>query len=223
MPKDKTLHGEILPPAKREVGLRIGDQVFMPALPPTADGAAALNGYLRAHNMAVSLLDQYFVCREQYRANRNVIYRPTADVAAQEEEESELKHQRELASIRREREIDEHKLAALQSRHKLEAEEEFKVDKFNLGKARFGEKAAKHRVGETVAKASVHDYAPAAEKPAAPSPEQPPLVDALLQGIEDLEQQIEQREASGMSADTLHMQRDALRDLVMQTLKKGRA
>jgi len=220
--EDPIKYGEILPPPNREVGLRLGNQVYMPALPHTADGVAASNGYLQAHNRALSLLDQYFVLREQYRANRSVIYRPSADIAAQEEEELELKHQRELASARREREIHEHKLAAMQARHKLEAEEEFKAHKFGLGKARFDEKAAKHRVGETVAKASMHGYSPGAEEPTEHNPDCPPLVEALLQGIGDLEQQIEQREASGMEAEALHLQRDALRDLIMQTLKKGR-
>ena len=46
------------------------------------------------------------------------------------------------------------------------------------------------------------------------------MVDVLVQGIEDLEKQIEEREASALPAEPLHGQRDALRDLLMRELKK---
>jgi hypothetical protein len=215
-------YGEILPPAHREVGVRIGNQVYLPALPMDASMVHAQNGYLQAHNLAVSLLDQYHALREQYAANRSVIYRPAADVAAQAEEEEELKHQRELAKLRREREREEHRLATLQSRHKADAEEEFKLIKFASGVARFAAKTAQHRVGEAVANATLNGGAPKIEREEADKPARPPMVDVLVQGIEDLEKQIEEQEASGIPAQLLNAQRDALRDLLMRELKKGR-
>ena len=112
-------YGEILPPASREVGVRIGSQVYVPALPDDAATVHAQNRYLRAHTLAVSLIDQYHALREQYAANRSVVWHPSAHIEAREEEEAELKHQRMLARLRREREVHEHSLAALEAKHTL--------------------------------------------------------------------------------------------------------
>jgi hypothetical protein len=214
-------HGEILPPVRREVGVRLGDNVFVPALPTDGHHMRAVNGYFSDHMVGVSLIDQYFALRAQYAASRHVIWRPSVDVAAQEEEEAELKHQRKLSKLRRERELHEQKLAAMQAQHKLEAEEEFKPLKFAKGAARFAESTAKFRVGEAVAHASMQGGTQEPDQPAERLHGMP-LVDALLQGIDDLERQIAEREASGQPAEALHGQRDALRELLMHELRKGR-
>lgn len=220
--KSEVKYGEVLPPLHREVGIKIGSQVYVPAMPSDPATAAAQNRYLGAFLRAVSLIDQYHALREQYAANRSVIWCLSADVAAREEEEVELKHQRKRAELRREREIYEDMLAALEAKHAVEAREEFKDIKFASGAARFAEKTAKYRVGEAVANASM-GRSPDGQKTEEPAqPARPPLLDALLQGIDELEKQIEEREASGQPADALHRQRDALRELLMRELKKGR-
>jgi hypothetical protein len=211
-------YGEILPPPRREVGVKIGGQVYVPAVPFDAGTMNAYNRYLDAHIRAVSLIDQYHVLREQYAANRAVVWRPSADVAAQEEEETELKHQRERAKRRRERELIEDELAVVNAQHALEAAEEFKEIKFATGAARFAEKTARFRVGEAVAQATMGARPAEAQQP---KPDRPPLADALLAGIDDLEKQIGEREAGGGSAEALHTQRDALRELLMRELRKG--
>lgn len=214
-------HGEVLPPARREVGVRIGNQIFVPVLPDETGMANAQNGYLKAHLQAVGLMDQYFALREQYAANRSVAWRPATDIAAEHEEEAELKHRRKLAKLRREREVHEHALAVLEAEHALEAAEQFKTIKFAAGEARFAEKTAKYRVGEAVANHTMGKTPEArrSEEEAAPPP---PFVDVLVHGIDDLEKQIAEREASGTSAERLHSERDALKALLMRELKKGR-
>jgi hypothetical protein len=219
--KDHVLDGEVLPPLEREVGVKLAGKVYVPAMPADARAVQAHNDYMQWHNHAVSLLDQYHAIREQYAANRKLIWRPSAEAAAQEEEEAELKHQRKLAKLRREREVHEHALAALEAKHTLEAAEEFKSMKFASGAARFAAKTAQHRVGEAVANASMGGRPAQAAGAQSEKVARPPIVDVIVQGIDDLEKQIEEREASGFPAEALHGQRDALRGFLMRELKKA--
>lgn len=214
-------YGEVLPPERREVGIKIGRDVYMPAMPPDARTMHAYNGYLEAHIRAVSLIDYYHALREQYAANRAVVWRPSADVAAQEEEEEELTHLRQRAKLRRQREVLEDELAVLKAKQAFEAAETFKDIKFEAGAARYAQKTANYRVGEAVANMAGGSRE-TAERTEPAQPPRPPAVEVLLQGIDDLEKQIDEREASGAPSERLHAQCDALRELLMHELRKGR-
>jgi hypothetical protein len=208
--KDRVLEGEILPPSEREVGVKLAGKVYVPALPGDAGIVQAHNGYMQWHNHALSLLDQYHAIREQYAANRTLIWRPSADVAAQEEEEAELKHQRKLAKLRRELEVHEHMLAALEAKHTLEAAEEFKEEKFELGHVRAAARRKDAEVEKSTAEAAIRKLAEQFQNPSKGN--RSSLKEALDAMIRSLEQDVRQGDADGDDVADLHA---ALRTLEM--------
>lgn len=208
--------GEIIPPT-RNVGIRVGDQVYVPSLPIDPSHAAALAGCFDAHTQALINMDRFFATAAAFTARRTVLCQPEAERAAQMEEAREFEHQRVLAEKRREKELLEASMKLLELKHKLEAAEAFKDDKFDLGRARFAEKTAKHGVGEAVARASMQEEPSETEKP-----KPAPLIDAITQHLDAVEKQIDETEASGAPTENLRREMEVLTMMLRREVKKAR-
>lgn len=215
-----TVNGEVLPPI-RNVGIRVGDRVYMPALPVDENHARALQGCIDAHTGALIALDRFYATAAAFATPRAIAWQPAAELAAQAEQERELLHQRTLAEIRREQEVVEAETKVLQAKHRHEAAVIFKEDKFELGRMRFAEKTAKHGVGEAVARASIQedtDPNPPEHQPATAT-----IHELIIQHLELVEQNIDEAEGSGGDTEKLRAERDALSMMLRREIKKAKA
>ena len=208
-----------LPP--RAVGVRIGEQVFVPALPATAAIAAETRMSLLAHYGAVTLMDETYAASAALGAGRTVLYDPVADREAREEERLESRHRRTVAELRRDRERLEAELEVLRAHHRLAAEEEFKPLKFGLGHARYRARVAEAEVGEAVAREGMKPEILEPEVTSARS-KAPSMAEQLARRIDDLEVQIEQREAAGQPTDELRDERRVLNKMLRAELLRGK-
>jgi hypothetical protein len=190
-------YGELLPPAHRDVAVRPGSKVGLPALPRNAAAAYAQNHYLQAHLHAVSLIDRYHAWRE--------------------EEVAELNHQRELAKLRREREQHEAEHQALEARrktlqsaHGLEADELFKEHKFKLGRVRAAARRKDAEVEKSTAEAAIRKLGGQLQKQSKGNGSFNGALDALISA---LEQEARQGDADGADTADLHAELRALQRL----------
>src|SRR5690242_17575619 len=107
MKKDDNLpvkHGEILPPA-RTIGIRVGGDIYLPALPIDPTHARAIGGCADEHTKALISIDRYFAINAALNAPRVIACNPAAEMAAEAEQRRDQEHQRELAELRRQREV----------------------------------------------------------------------------------------------------------------------
>jgi hypothetical protein len=217
----RNARGETLPTlSSRAVGVRVGDQVYMPALPADGDTAAAMRGNLKAHLNVVGLLDHIYAGAEALAAGRTVVYDPAAEREAREENRAEVLHAREIAKKRRQREIHEAELEVLQAQHRYEAVREFKEVKFDVGHARLRQRVAEAEVGEAVAREGMKDEV---IEPQAKTVEvkSPTLAEQFARLVDDLEQKIDEAEAGGRPTDEMRAEQKTLNTLLRRELLKG--
>ena len=182
----------------------IGDDAAIMSLNSQARLAMALTRCLNEQTKAVVARDGLDGAIEKYQANRLGLLNP-----ADREQLEEESHRRTLAKKRREKEIYEAEQDVMEARHKLEATEEFKEQKFAAGKARFGAKIAEHQVGEAVARSSMEP------EPEQPAPEKPVSIAAVLDDfVRKLEWDIDQAEAMGKSTKQMREDLAALNSLL---------
>jgi len=209
-----------VPQEPRPVGVRVGNAVFTPVLPTDATNAAAIREHDNAFLGVLGLADTIFAAAEQIHAPRAIIYNPAAEHEAREEAQKELQHQRVLAKKRREKEIYEADTEALKARHRYEATEEFKEDKFEVGHARVREKVAKHGVGEAVARAAGIDgeiLEPENKKEPKPSS----LAQTFALRADELEKEIDDAEAAGRPTEELRNELNAVNKMLRRDLLRN--
>ena len=206
--------------SSRVVGVRVGTQVYMPALPADGDTAAALRGNLNAHLKVVSLLDHIYAGAEALAAGRTVIYDSVAEGEAREESRAEVLHAREIAKNRRQKEIHEAALAVLEAQHRFEAVRDFKEDKFNVGHARYRQRVAEAKVGEAVAREGMKEEI--LEPQGQPAYAKPPtLAEQFARMVDDLEKEIDEAEAAGRPTEAMRTEQNTLNKLLRRELLKG--
>jgi hypothetical protein len=205
----------------RTAARQIGNQVFTPALPLNPADAMEVARVLGAHWVAVAAMDNISAAAVAFQARRNVIYDEAADVEAQHEAERELRHQRQLAEKRRERQLLQDDLETLQVRDKIAAVEEFRDHKFGLGAARFAEKMAKHRVGEATARAAMQEELLEPEPKPTEKSKSTSTAETLAFLADDLEKQIEEAEAAGRPTDQLRGELKSINALLRRELLKS--
>jgi len=204
----------------RAVGIRVGNQVYMPALPPDGATAEALRGNLNAHLGAVAVLDRIYAGAAALAAVRTVVYDPNAEREAREENRAEVRHEREIAKRRRMQEILDAELAVLEAQHRFEAVRDFKDDKFNVGHARYRQRAAEAEVGEAVAREGLKGEILEPEfKPA--STKAPTLAEQFARMVDDVETEINEAEAAGRPTDAMRAEQNMLNKLLRRELLKG--
>jgi hypothetical protein len=208
----------IVPP--RAVGVLIGNQVYMPALPADGETAAALRGNLNAHLKVVSLLDHIYAGAEALAAGRMVVYDTVAEREAREEGRAEILHAREIAKGRRQREIHEVELEVLQAQHRYEAVRDFKEVKFDVGHARYRQRVAEAQVGEAVAREGLKEEI--IEPQAKPAETKgPTLAQEFARLVDNLERQIDEAEAAGRPTEDLRAEQKTLNTLLRRELLKA--
>ena len=203
----------------RVVGILAGGQVYIP-LPTNAEEAEALRGNLNSQFRAVLEVDRIHALAVALNAPRHVLHDPVAEREALEEEREQIRHERELAQELRETALYEVKLKKLQAKHRHDAEDEFKEEKFGLGKARFAQRKAEAEVGEAVAregmKGDVFPPEPAPVKATGPS-----LAEQYARLVDDLDERITKAEAAGESTEEMRAEQDLLNKLLRRELLKG--
>lgn len=203
----------------RAVGILAGGQVYIP-LPTNAEEAEALRGNLNSQFRAVLAVDRVHALAVALNAPRHVLHDPVAEHEAQEEERKQILHERELAHELRETMLYEARLKKLQAKHRHDAEDEFKEEKFGLGKARFAQRKAEAEVGEAVAregmKADVLSPEPAPAKASVPS-----LAKEYARLVDDLDEKIAKAEAAGESTEEMRSEQDLLNKLLRRELLRG--
>jgi hypothetical protein len=116
----------------------------------------------------------------------------------------------------------EAKLKKLQAKHRHDAEDEFKDEKFNLGKARFAQRKAEAEVGEAVAREGMKgDVLP--PEPAPAKGTGPSLAEQYARLVDDLDEQIAKAEAAGESTEQMRAEQDVLNKMLRRELLKGRS
>lgn len=203
----------------RAVGILAGGQVYIP-LPTTLEEAEALRGNLNSQFRAVLAVDRIHALAVALNAPRHVLHDPVAEREAQQEERKQILHERELANELRETALYEAQLKKLQAKHRYDAEDEFKEEKFGLGKARFAQRKAEAEVGEAVAreglKADVFPPEPAPAKANGPS-----LAKEYARLVDDLDEKIVKAEAAGESTEEMRSEQDLLNKMLRRELLKG--
>ena len=203
----------------RVVGILAGGQVYIP-LPTNAEEAEALRGNLNSQFRAVLAVDRIHALAVALNAPRHVLHDPVAEREALEEEREQIRHERELAQELRETALYEVKLKKLQAKHRHDAEDEFKEEKFGLGKARFAQRKAEAEVGEAVAreglKGDVLPPEPASAKAGGPS-----LAQEYARLVDDLDERIAKAEAAGESSEEMRSEQDLLNKMLRRELLKG--
>ena len=126
----------------------------------------------------------------------------------------EAAHLRELAIVRRHKEVFIAKTEQLQAKHRLEAETEFKDAKFAAGHARFDAKVAGRKVDTAVANAAAAKSGEKREEPKG-QPTENADVAAIHAMILKKQSQIEEREADGKDTTKEREQLEKLRALLM--------
>src|SRR5204863_4680418 len=112
-------------------------------------------------------------------------------------------------------------LQIIQARQKVEAAEQLKDAKFAVGEARFAEKAAKFRAGESVARASMQDEEILEPEPTQARPRSVSTAQTLALLIETLEREIDEAEAAGKPTEQLRLERDGLNAVLRRELIKS--
>jgi hypothetical protein len=205
----------------RSVAVRVGNQVYTPALPVNPSDALEVAKVLGAHGVAVAAMDNFHAAAAAFQAHRSVIWNEAADVEAQRDAQDEMQHQRALARKRRDRELLESDLAIMETEHKIEAAQVFKERKFEAGFARYAKKTADWRVGEATARAAMQDEI------LEPEPNQPgqskyaSATGMLARLIEDIERQIDDAEAAGRPTDGLRSEVRSLNAVLRRELLKS--
>ena len=202
----------------RAVGILAGGQVYIP-LPTNSEEAEALRGNLNSQFRAVLAVDRIHALAVALNAPRHVLHDPIAEREALEEERAQIRHERELAQELRETALYEVKLKKLQTKHRHDAESEFKEEKFGLGKARFAQRKAEAEVGEAVAREGVKgDVFP-------PEPtgkvKEPSLAQTYARLVDDLDERIAKAEAAGQSTEEMRSEQDLLNKMLRRELIKG--
>jgi len=210
-----------VPAQTREVGIRVGNQVYVPVLAHDAHTAAAQAGVLNAHARAVIVLDRVYAACAAFGAPRTVIWRPTDEADAARHEQKELDHQEALAKKRREKELYEADLAILEAQHRLEATAVFKGRKFEVGDAKIAEKIAKFRAGEAVAREATDGEVLTPEKHKAAAHRDPSLADQLAFRAQELDEEIEKTEAEGKSTERLRAELDVVNGMLRREILKA--
>ena len=203
----------------RVVGILAGGQVYIP-LPTTLEEAEALRGNLNSQFRAVLAVDRIHALAVALNASRHVLHDLVAEREAQEEEREQIRHERELAHELRETALYEAKLKKLQIKHRHDAEDVFKKEKFGLGKARFAQRKAEAEVGEAVAREGMKgDVLP--PEPAAAKARGPSLAQEYARLVDDLDERIAKAEAAGESTEEMRSEQDLLNKMLRRELLKG--
>ena len=203
----------------RAVGILAGGQIYIP-LPNTPNAAEALRDNLNAHLGAVLAVDRVHALAAALQAGRDILHDPVAEHEALEEEREQIRHEREVARELRETTLYEAKLKKLQAKHRHDAEDEFKEEKFGLGKARFAQRKAEAEVGEAVAREGLKgDVFPPEPAPAKDS--RPSLIEEFTRLLDDLEEKIAKAEAAGESTEAMRSEQDLLNKMLRRELIKG--
>lgn len=206
--------------ASRAVGIRVGSEVYMPALPADGDTAAALRGSLNAHLRVVTLLDHIYAGAEALAAGRTVIHDAVAEREARAENRAEVLHAREIAHSRRKKEFHEAELEALEAQHRFEAVRDFKEDKFNVGHARYRQRVAEAKIGEAVAREGMKEEILEPEARSAGA-KHPTMAEQFARMVDDLERTIDEAEAAGLPTGELRNEQNTLNKLLRRELLKG--
>jgi hypothetical protein len=207
--------------SSRAVGVRVGGQVYMPALPANGRIAEALKENLNAHYGVVVLLDHIYAAASALASARVVVHDPVAEREAEMEEREKVRHDRAMAQCRRERELHEARLEVLRAQHQYDAVEKFKEVKFGLGEARFKQKVAEAKIGEAVAREGMTDDILAPEgKPA--NGNSVSLAEQFARLVDDIEVQIEEAEASGRPTEQLRAEQNTANRILRRELLRGK-
>lgn len=221
--KHHVLDGEVLAPLEREVGVKLAGKVYVPAIPADARTVQGHNNYMQWHNHAVSLLDQYHAIREQYAANRKIIWRPSADAAAQEEEEAELKHQRKLAAKRRAQELIKADTEILLARQTLRAKKKFEPLKHAIGEERFKTEVARRKVGAAEARIAAAEASKSqAAEAESVGPSRAAMVSGLLEGVRAQLQEMRADDEDSEKRQELVADEASLERILAGLLKRGK-
>jgi hypothetical protein len=205
-------------PPTRTVGVMVNGQVLAPLFPRDGATAAGQRSVLQAHVGIIPLLDYIEAAKEAYGANR-VIYHDHG------EQTREAEHQRALADLRRRRELAEFGLSAVKAEHALEAEIEFKPDKFQNGHAGFAKRRAETDAEKAEAKLKESvaiDEEPEIIRPEPKAAKTPDLAEYFARQIDDLQEQIDALSADNMPTEELRAQQTVLNQLLRKELLKGR-
>jgi hypothetical protein len=203
----------------RAVGILANGQVYI-AVPTTPAEAEGLRGNLNSNLGAVMAVDRLHALAGALRAGRHILHDPAAELEAREEERAHIRHERELAKEVREANLYEARLRALQAKHRYEAEDEFKEEKFGLGKARFAQRKAEAEVGEAVAREGIKaDVMP--PEPAPPKASASSLAQEYARLVDDLDEKIVKAEAAGESTEEMRSEQDLLNKMLRRELLKG--
>jgi hypothetical protein len=203
----------------RAVGILANGQVYI-AVPTTPAEAEALRGNLNSNLGAAMAVDRLHAWAGALHAERHILHDPAAELDARNEEREQIRHERELAKELRETALYEAKFKKLQAKHRHDAEDEFKDEKFGLGKARFAQRKAEAEVGEAVAREGMKgDVLP-------PEPVKgtgPSLAEQYARLVDDLDEQIAKAEAAGESTEQMRAEQDVLNKMLRRELLKGRS
>jgi hypothetical protein len=216
MPLDKNV---TVPNGSRAVGILAGGQVYIP-LPTNPDEAGALRDNLNSQFRAVLAVDRIHALAVALNAPRHVLHDPIAEREALEEEREQIRHERELAQELRETALYEAKLKKLQAKHRHDAEDVFKEEKFGLGKARFAQRKAEAEVGEAVAREGIKgDVLP--PEPVAAKANETSLAQRYARLVDDLDERIAKAEAAGESTEEMRSEQDLLNKMLRRELLKA--
>ncbi len=203
----------------RAVGILAGGQVYVP-LPTDPEEAEALRGNLNSQFRAVLAVDRIHALAVALNAPRHILHDPIAEREALEEEREQIRDERELAQELRETALYEAKLKKLQAKHRHDAENEFKKEKFGLGKARFAQRKAEAEVGEAVARQGIKGDVLQPE-PAAAKANDPSLAQRYARLVDELDERIAKAEAAGEPTEEMRSEQDLLNKMLRRELLKG--
>ena len=204
----------------RAVGVRTGHEVYLPALQADGDTAAALRGSLNSHLRVITLLDHIYAGAEALAAGRTVIHDAAAEREAREESRTEVLHQRALAKSRRQKELHEAELEALEAQHRFEAVRDFKDDKFKVGHARYQQRVAEAKVGEAVAREGLKGEILDPETKSIDA-KHPTMAQQFARMVDDLDKKIDDAEAAGLPTGELRGEQNMLSKLLRRELLKS--
>ena len=203
-------------PLTRTIGTRLDGLIALPSLPKDGRTAAALRANLNAHLGAIALMDRIYSAVGGLTAGQVSFY----ETEARRESEANILHAREIADNQRKKEVHESELAALEAQHRFEAVRDFKEDKFNVGHARYRQRAAEAKVSEAVAREGLKDdiLEPHSNRTDAKAPI---MAEQFARLVDDLEKEIEEAEAAGRPTDGMRAEQNTLNRLLRRELLKG--
>ena len=182
--------------------------------------ARALASCINEHTKVIDAMDHLYTAMSEFQARQSLNFRAPEKVKTVEELE-EVEHQSALAKKRREKELYEADRETLRIKHGLQAEEQFRDYKFEVGAARFGEKVAKFRAGEAVAREASRDGEilepenKIASKPVS-------MAQTLAQRADELQKEIDEGEAEGSSTVELRSELKAVNNMLRRELLRKR-